>query len=36
VGNSLVSLTQAALRWVLNLLYDYLASTARRAFDRLR
>jgi len=36
VGNSLVSLTQAALRWVLNLLFDYLSNTARRAFDQLR
>lgn len=36
VGSGIVSLTQAALRWVLNLLYDFLASVARRAFDRLR
>jgi hypothetical protein len=36
VGDSIVRLTQRALRWVLNLLYDHLSSVARRAFDRLR
>lgn len=36
VTNSIVKLTQAALRWVLELLYSYLASVAKRAIDRLR
>ncbi len=36
VGNSMVSLTQAALRWVLDLLFDFLANMARLAIDRLR
>jgi len=36
VTNSVVKLTQSALRWVLDLLYGYLASVAKRAIDRLR
>lgn len=36
VGNSVVTLTRAALRWVLDLLYGFLAGTASNAMDRLR
>ncbi|GGI68359.1 lipase [Polymorphobacter multimanifer] len=36
VANSMVSLTQSALRWVLDLLFDFLSNMARLAIDRLR
>ncbi len=36
VGNMVESLTQRALRWVLDLLFSFLASVAHNAIDRLR
>lgn len=36
VTNSIESLTQRALRWVLDLLFGFLASIAHNAIDRLR
>lgn len=35
VKNSVVNLTQTALRWVLDLLFSFLANLARNAVDRL-
>jgi triacylglycerol lipase len=36
VANSMVELTRTALRWVLDLLFSFLASAARNAIERLR
>ena len=36
VANSVVAVTRAALRWVLDLLYTFLAATASNALGRLR
>jgi pimeloyl-ACP methyl ester carboxylesterase len=36
VTNSMVTLTRTALRWVLDLLFDFLAGAAHTAIDRLR
>lgn len=36
VANSIESLTQRALRWVLDLLFSFLSSVAHNALDRLR
>ena len=36
VANNMVTLTQRALRWVLDLLFSFLASMAHNAIDRLR